>query len=300
MNYPHMRAFLVANPKAGRARGERSLATIARHLRAQGLEVVPVTPPGPDPIADALRAALSGESPDSARVIAAGGDGTIHAVLPALAEAGIPLAIVPLGSVNVLARELAIPRAIEAACRVAAGGRLRQIDLGLANGRPFALMAGLGFDAEVVSSVAQEVKDAVGSFAYVAKGLEVLARYPPSRFRVTTESDVIEASAWLAVVSNANHYTYTWRLVPDARIDDGWLDLCLFETDSPARTAGQVLATLRGRHSSHPGVRQLRARSFTFDCQPQVAVQLDGDPAGETPVEITLAPKALTVVVPGQ
>jgi diacylglycerol kinase family enzyme len=98
--------------------------------------------------------------------------------------------------------------------------------------------------------------------------------------------------------SIASHYTYRWRLKPDARIDDGWLDMCLFETDSPLQAAQQVVAALRGRHEGQPGVRHLRARRLSIDCDPPVAVQLDGDYAGQTPTEITIAPKSLTVVVP--
>jgi YegS/Rv2252/BmrU family lipid kinase len=248
--------------------------------------------------AETLREALRGESPRQTRVIVAGGDGSINAALPAVAESGFPLAILPVGSVNVLARELGLPRGLEAAIEVAVRGARREIDLGMANGRPFALMAGLGFDAAVVRSVAPAVKNLVGSFAYVARGLRLLAEHAPSRFVIETEGERIDAEAWLAVVANASLYTYRWRLAPEARIDDGWLDLCLFESASRAQTGTQVLAALRGRHVGRPGVRHLRARSFTFACEPPVCVQLDGDPAGESPVDIRVAPRALSVVVP--
>jgi YegS/Rv2252/BmrU family lipid kinase len=292
-----MKAFLVANPNAGRMRGNR-YSKVEAGLRERGLDVVGITATGPEGVAGALREALAGESPDTARVLAAGGDGTIHTVLPALCGTDFPLAILPVGSVNVLARELGVPLNIEKACDVAAAGRVRRIDLGLANGRPFALMAGVGFDAEVVAAVAPAVKGLIGSFAYVAKGLDVLARYPSSLFRLRTESEEFESRAWLAVISNAAHYTYRWRLNLDARIDDGWLDVCLFEADSPAQTAQQVVAALSGRHRGHPGVRHLRAQLVRVECEPSVAYQLDGDPMGITPVEIRLQPTSLSVLVP--
>ena len=199
---------------------------------------------------------------------------------------------------NVLARERGLPRDLEAAVQVVCQGRPRRIDLGMANGKPFALMAGMGFDAEVVGSVAQDIKNAVGSFAYVARGLHLLGTYAPSRFHIEADGEGFETDAWLAVVANANHYTYRWRLAPEARVDDGWLDLCLFSASSPAGTAGQVFAALSGRHSTRPGFRHIRAKSFTFDCEPPVALQLDGDPAGQTPVQVRVAPQALTVMVP--
>jgi YegS/Rv2252/BmrU family lipid kinase len=277
-----------------------SRATVEGSLRESALKVVPVEAATQEGVAEALREALARESADTARVVVAGGDGTIHAALPALADTGVPLAILPVGSVNVLARDLGIPTSLDAAIRVAGRGRERQIDLGYANGRPFALMAGIGFDAEVVRSVAPDLKNLIGSFAYVARGLQVLASYPQTRFHIEADGEEVEAAGWLAVVANASRYTYHWRLAPDARIDDGWLDLCFFASESALQTAGQVVATLGGRHSAHPGVRHLRAKRLRFHCEPDVAVQLDGDPAGSTPVEVTVAPGALTVMVPSE
>jgi YegS/Rv2252/BmrU family lipid kinase len=231
-------------------------------------------------------------------VIVAGGDGTINAVLPALAGSGFALGIVPAGSVNVLARELAIPRSLRRAAEVAAAGKVRRVDLGMAGGRPFALMAGLGFDAAVVGSVAPDLKNVLGSFAYVTRGLRLLATHSPSHFRIAADGGSFQTEAWLAVVANASRYTYRWRLAPEAQIDDGWLDLCLFQSSSPGRTAGQVIAALAGRHAEHPGVLHLRAREMQFESDPPVKVQLDGDAVGETPVDVRVAPKALSVLVP--
>lgn len=279
-------------------RGGAALRRIERSLTEAGFAVERIATAGPADTVAALSAALSGRQPEDTRVIVAGGDGTIRAVLPALANTGVPLAILPAGSVNVLARELGIPTSLDAAIGVAKSGRPRQIDLGYADGRPFALMAGIGFDAAVVQSVARELKDLIGSFAYVARGLQVLGSYPQSRFRIEADGEEMEAVGWLAVVANASRYTYHWRLALDARIDDGWLDLCFFSSESALQTAGQVVAALGGRHFSHPGVQHLRAKRFRFRCTPEVAVQLDGDPAGATPVEIAIAPRILTVMVP--
>ncbi|MFB3879976.1 MAG: diacylglycerol kinase family protein [Armatimonadota bacterium] len=293
-----VRALLVTNPNAGRVRGETSVANIRQLLAASGFEVEPVPAEDRDAIATRLAEMLRGSRPEETRVVAAGGDGTIHSVLPALQQTGIPLVILPVGSVNVLARELGIPLSLKAAVEVAASGQPRRVDLGLADGRPFALMAGLGFDAAVVHSVSHRVKGLIGSFAYVAKGLQLLARQPLSTFSLTADDSVTESTAWLAVVANASRYTYGWQLSPDARIDDGWLDLCLFEATSPARKLRQAAAALAGRHASCPGVRHIRARRLELAPDPPVALQLDGDAAGYSPVSIHVAPGALAVVVP--
>lgn len=291
-------AFLVTNPSAGRVRDEASAAGIERRLRAAGFGVELVPSEERDAIAGRLAGMLRGARPEEARIVAAGGDGTIHTVLPAVRDTRIPLVILPVGSVNVLARELGIPLSLGAAVEVAAAGALRQVDLGLANGTPFALMAGLGFDAAVVHSVGRRMKNAIGSFAYVAKGLQVLARHKPSAFRIAADGDVFEASSWLAVVANASRYTYRWRLSPQARIDDGWLDLCVFRARTAAERLRQVVAALAGSHACHPGVQHVRARRLEFACDPPVALQLDGDAAGHSPVRVEIAAGGLTVVVP--
>ena len=108
-----MRALLLANPRAGVSRGHPAPAEIVRRLHAAGLDVHMVEAAGPDLVAPALRDALRGESPERVRVIVAGGDGTIHAALPALAETEFPMAVLPVGSVNVLARELGIPAGLD-------------------------------------------------------------------------------------------------------------------------------------------------------------------------------------------
>jgi YegS/Rv2252/BmrU family lipid kinase len=295
-----MKALLVANPNAGRVRGETALARVEERLRAEGIDVGRVVAARKEEAAEALREALRGQSPERTRVIVAGGDGTINAALPALIGTTFPMAILPLGSVNVLARELGIPLGTDAAIEAAASGRLRRIDLGIANGRPFALMAGMGFDAAVVRSVVPRVKNVVGSLAYVARGLSLLATCSASCFSVRADDKEFEVNAWLAVVANAARYTYSWRLAPAASVHDGWLDLCLFEMNSAAQTAGQVLAALRGRHVGYAGVLHMRARQFHFDCHPPVSLQVDGDRAGMTPAEVSVVPDALVVVVPAE
>ena len=293
-----MKAFVVTNRLAGNLRAEAVARDVDRRLRAAGLAVSHVPVSRVETAAETLREMIGREAADQVRVVVAGGDGTINAALPALAGTAVPMAILPLGSVNVLARELGVPRNLSAAVAVAAAGRPRQIDLGVVNGRPFALMAGIGFDAAVVHSVSPRIKKVIGSIAYLERGLRLLADRSASRFRVTTESGEVRADAWLAVIANASRYTYDIRLAPEARIDDGWLDLRLFQRGPVAQTISQVMAVLRGRHLDRPGITHLRARRLRLECDPPVRVQVDGDAMGLTPAEVTILPGALTVLVP--
>jgi len=292
-----MRVLLVANPRAGRVNPAR-LAHIARLLQSARVEVGAVPASGPGIAAASLRHALQGLSPADTRVIAVGGDGTIHAILPALVGTAFPLAIVPAGTLNALAGELHIPQGIESAIRVAVGGEPRRIDVGVVNGRPFVQMAGVGFDGAAVHTVVPTENKNMLSPLVLARGLRLLSTYRPSRFRITTESSTLSAKAWLILVANASRYTYRLCASPGADIADGWLDLWVFAARSARQTVGQVLALLRGTHGGYPGVHHLRARSAQIASHPPVWLHLDGDAGGRTPAAVSVLPRALTVIVP--
>ncbi len=203
-----------------------------------------------------------------------------------------------MGTFNALAGDLGIPLGLDAAIAVAAAGRSRRIDIAVANGRPFSQMAGIGFDGAAVHRVLPAANKNLLSPSALLRGARLLATYSPSRMRVVTDGARVETTAWVALVANASRYTYCLRLAPGAVLDDGLLDVWLFESDSAVRTMRQVVALLRRRHARHLGLRRLRARAISFESDPPVWLHLDGDPAGMTPVEIRVVPSALTVIVP--
>lgn len=291
-----MRALVVANPHAGgggRVEGER----ILRRLRAAGVEGVLVAAAERESAAEALRSLLVSEDPEETRVIAAGGDGTINALLPALAGTAFPLAILPMGTLNALAGELGLPRRAEAALEVAVTGVPRQIDLGLANGRMFSQMAGIGFDGAVCHQVVPMKNKRMLSVGAIARGLRLAASYRPMWLRVSTEAGTVEAETWVALVANASRYAYWLRMAPGARVDDGWLDVWLLEGRSLMETIRQVGALLRGRQG-YPGVVHVRAREVAFESERPAYLHVDGDPAGTTPARMEVRRRALRVIVP--
>jgi len=292
------KAIVVSNPNSGARRRRPGPAAITRRLEEAGFGVRHLRASSSSDVQGALREALRDESPDETRVIAVGGDGTINAVLPALAGTEFPLCIVPSGTLNALAGELGIPRGLREAMTVALEGQAHRIDLGLANGRPFAQMAGAGFDGAVVHTVVPPANKNMLGCSALSRGARLLTSYTATRCRVTTETTAVEGDAWLALVANARHYTYHLRVAPQAAADDGWLDVWLFESVPAAQVARQVYGLLRGRPSACPGVRHLRARQARLESDPPVFVHVDGDQAGQTPVDISVAPAALTVMIP--
>ncbi len=292
-----MRICLIVNPVAGQARPGSALPRIRECLSAwcPTVEVLETRTRG-----DAERYArgLRPEAFDC--VVAVGGDGTINEVLNGIPP-GLPLGLIPLGTANVLARELKIPvNDLPAACEVLRHGRPHPIDLGLCNGRRFALMAGIGFDAEVVREVPPNVKDLIGAPAYVLSGLRTLAQIPrPLRYRLLLSEERIVARGMLLVVANAASYGGPVHIAPLASLDDGYLDLCLFRERSKLGFLGQIFNVLLGRQLKDPHFNYYRTRWVRIECKPAAAVQLDGDYFGRTPVEISVLPGAVPVIRPG-
>lgn len=286
-----MTGILLINPQAGGGAAWRVLPRLRRALADSGLNVEVIATDTPERLTDRLAAGCD-------RLVVAGGDGTINSALGTAIQANVPLAVIPVGTANGVARELGVPLTIEGACRVAATGRIRQVDYGRANGRPFLLMAGIGFDAEVVRRVGQPAKNALGPFAYVAAGLSTIAHYRPVRLRLSADGISSEICAHAVIAANAETYTYNWRVAPGASLTDGVLDVCIFGEAGWLGWLSQVSSVLRHRRLDHPQVHRLRARTLQIEAQPPVSVQVDGDHAGQTPVEIDVVAGGIKVVVP--
>jgi len=276
-------------------RTQRLAAPLARALAARGLDVELTLTPARDAAARAVQAAIAG---GCRRIIVAGGDGTINSVVGALAHAPAALGVIPTGMANAFARELGIPLAYGPACDIAAGCCQRTIDLARAGRRHFALMAGVGFDADVVSRVNPRLKRWAGPAAYVLAGLGRLLRFTSARVTLSWDEGEMVACALMVLAANTAHYTYTWRIATDARPDDGLLEVVVFRCRSVLDPPAHVASALMGCHRRHPGVVTLRTRRLRVECEPSLPVQIDGDVAGVTPVEMETLPRALRVLVP--
>jgi len=292
-----MKAALILNPTAGRPKREGFQDRVIRALSIHGIscEIAFTQEPG-----DGSRLAREAAERGAEVVIAAGGDGTVNEVVNGLVGTEAALGVIPLGTVNVLARELGIPLNPRKAAQVIAEGAVRKIDVGCANGRCFTLMAGFGFDAEVVAKVLQPLKDMIGASAYVLEGLGALARYQATEMTLEMPGETYSGGAFLAIVANVSTYSYNLKITPHAAPDDGLLDICLFERPLTDKIGfmRQMAEVFINRHLYHKAVRYFRTPSVKITSSPEVMVQLDGDSFGSTPVEITILPRILPVLVP--
>ncbi len=291
-----MRALLIYNPNSGGGGHANRLSLLAQQARQAGHTLEIVTPSTADAAADAAR---QGVAAGFARICAAGGDGTINTIIGALADSGVPLGIIPMGTVNVMAREFDISLEPERALAVALAGRVRRVDLGTVNGRPFLLMAGLGFDAHVVANAAPHLHDApFRPLAYITAGLQLLTDHQPSRFRLQLDHVDLTLPAWMLMVSNAPSYAYQLPMAPAARMDDGLLDITVFTEESGLDRLLQIGAVFMGQHTQHPQVSTFRTHALQVTADPPAHLQVDGDAAGFTPATFAVRSGALHVVTP--
>ncbi len=283
---------LIANPVAG---GD-ALAKIRRAeewLRRRGAQVdVTLTKAR----GDARAAAASARITDFDRVIAAGGDGTLNEVVNGLAPCSIPLAFIPLGTTNVFALEAGIPFDIESACAIALDGTVRPVCLGMAGETRFLLMAGVGFDAEVVYGINLRLKRWTGKLAYLAGGVTALLRQSPPPVEVTDETGQVYRG-FGAIIGNGRLYAGGFSLLPQASLLAHRLDLCLLLRPGRLALLRCAASFAVGRAPGERAALCLQGRTFTI-AGGQAPVQIDGDYLGRLPMTFRAVAGELSLVFP--
>jgi diacylglycerol kinase family enzyme len=234
-------------------------------------------------------------------VFAVGGDGTVRACASVLAGTGVRLAIVPCGTANLAAKALRVPRRLGPALATGFGDHETVLDLGVADGTPFTAMAGIGLDAAVVEATRGLLKLRLGWVAYAHAGLAHL-HGPPTEFIVRLDGGPpLRREARCVVVGNAGLLPGGFPLLPDARPDDGLLDVGILAPSSLAgwiRVGYRVLT--RSRHDDHR-LERFRARHVHITTPAPLPRETDGEiisPAQS--LEVTLRPASLIVKTPGR
>lgn len=229
-------------------------------------------------------------------VVAAGGDGTVGDVINRYP--GLPLATVPLGTENLLAKYLGIaPSGTQVAELIVRGSR-RTLDLGTLNGRRFTLMASCGFDAAVVHRTHARRVGHIRKWHYLPPIWHSIRKYEHPPLRIWVNDEPSPRVARLLIAVNLPAYALGIPFAPQAHGDDGQLDLCLFEQGSTFQMLRYLGYVLAGRHQSLPDVTCLNASHVRIEADTPVPWQMDGDPAGFTPVTLDVLPAALDVFAP--
>lgn len=291
-----MRTMLVFNPNAGQSDAhERELAAAAEVWRDAGWQVdlQPTRAAG-----DGKRLGRLAAEAGYDLVVAAGGDGTLNEVINGLAGSTTALAPLPLGTMNVWARELRLPLQPRAAAEAILGWHVRPIDLGRAGDRYFLLMAGIGFDAAVTAGVRADEKRRLGALAYVLRGIEQALSVRGARARLVLDGRSFRRRVLMVVVGNTQLYGGLVKITHRASIDDGLLDVCVIKGDNGLSAVRRLIAILGRRQGQDPELEYYRARSVAISARPPLPVQVDGDPIGTTPLTFEVVPAALHALLP--
>jgi YegS/Rv2252/BmrU family lipid kinase len=287
------RLAVIVNPTAGAGRALEALPRIRSELDRLGADYhVVETSSAEHARVEAASARERGES-----VGALGGDGLVGTLAGKLCGGDSPLAVLPGGRGNDLARVLGIPTEPEAAARVAVEGVEQAIDVPNVDGASFVGIASCGFDSDA-NRIANEAKVVRGNLVYLYAALRALAAWKHATFRVVVDGQEHSVTGFSVIVANSKAYGGGMYVVPQAELDDGRLDVMLSSGSSKLHFLSNLPKIFSGAHVDDPRITFMRGSEVEISADRPFVVYADGDPIGELPVRIRVAPRALRVLVP--
>ncbi len=298
-----MRLRIIGNPIAGGGKAKPRIEELTRLLQERGhaVDVMLTTRAG-----DAVR--WAGELPnDLDRLIVAGGDGTLNEVLNGLHDVGkLPIVQMPVGTANVLVRELKLPWKPAGVADNAERGVVRKVDLGeISNAamaqspRRFLVVMSAGFDAMVIEDIHANRKGKLGFFGYMKPIWRTIRRYSPPVLSVRVD-DGEPVSGAMVVVANSRNYAGIFTVADKAAMDSGYFDVCVLPKGKILSLAGYALKAFCGGLSKARSVSYQRGHRVVIDSSEPVAVEVDGEYFGTTPVCVTIQPACVPIVVPAK
>lgn len=301
---PGTRATVIYNPVSGTRNVAALLPAAQDALRAYDWQVeVQAT----QRAGDLYRLAAQARDQRQAVVLIAGGDGSLNEAANALAFSETALGVLPGGTANVWARQIGLPvpspliaNHLVDAARANATGVVRAIDLGRAGTRYFVLWSGVGLDAQVTAQIEPRPPWAkrFGIVGYAWRAFWIAVRYRGTRMDIRLDERRIRGRALMVLASNTQLYGGVLRAAPDARLDDGWLDVAIVKGGSFRELVRHAWYYLRQRADVDTGVIRQRAQHIRVRAKRPCYVHVDAEPNGRTPVDIDVVPQALRVIVP--
>ena len=294
------RVLISRNPLAGARSGQHRVAVLSDQLRATGHEVQVVTD-----LAELARLAAELQERQQLRaVVAAGGDGTVAEIVNRTAP-DTPIALLPLGNENLLAKYLGCSATPAEVASTIADGLTIRLDTGRAGSRVFLLMISAGFDADVVHQVHGARSGHISQWTYAKPILRAIRSYQYPEIRLYCRAEAAESassdrrliSARWAMVVNLPRYARGLNFAPQAVGTDGLLDVCTFKHGSLLSGLWYLGNLLLGRHHRLRDCTTARCAAVRIEADVPVPYQLDGDPGGHLPVDVCVVPERLRLVV---
>lgn len=289
---------LVANPTAGKA-GRKKIDRIVKYLSGEGVSVdICITRKRGDAFDAALRTAQAPLSRSVDLIVAAGGDGTINEVVNGIAGSKVPMGVIPLGTVNLFALETGIPMNVLEACDLLLKGKVREVRVGRVNDRYFMLMAGIGFDADVVYKLDLGLKRMLGRLAYILTGFSRLAGYSYNRLNIELDGEP-GVEGYSVIVGNMKYYGGRLSITPFADFEKETLDVCVFKGKGLFNMLRYAWGVMQKRHLTYRDVEYRTVKSLKVSSQKKTYIQIDGDTFGTLPAEFSKAKETIRVILPG-
>lgn len=291
---PRIRALLIVNPKS-RQGAEAGLENGIRRLHQAGMDIETLVSQS----ADESRAAVQSRKSDLDLVIVGGGDGTLSSMIKTLLKCDLPLAILPLGTANDLARSLCIPEELELAFEVIAANHRQRIDLGEVNNHCFFNVANMGLGVHVTEELTADVKKRWGVLSYLRALVAATVRHDQFRLRVTLDGKHYRLRSMHLAVGNGRFYGGGNVINENARIDDGKLSLYSLRPVSAWELITLAPLLRNGRQNRDRRAFCAQATEISIRSgKRQLAIHADGEPVSHTPAHFRVLPLAMDVVMP--
>ncbi|MCG6157959.1 diacylglycerol/lipid kinase family protein [Rubinisphaera margarita] len=292
-NHPKQ-VVISKNPYSGSGLREPQLMRLTKRLSELGLEPCVFTD------RDALKQELENETfrKETRCIVAAGGDGTVDDMINRYP--GVPLAVLPMGTENLLAKYFDMPRHGGEVAEMIAEGHIEPMDVGMVNKHRFAVMASCGFDAEVIYQAHLARSGRITKLHYVRPIWKTIRTFPGYRLTVTSPDLPEPAECDMAVVSNISRYASNLPVNPNSRHDDGLLSVCLFASARPVDLISYSIQGFLTRSIRSTKIRRFLTTSLSIDADQPVRFQADGESIGHTACEVSILPASLSLVVPAR
>ncbi len=285
--------FIIANPKTGTQKLQDILRELIEVLEARDLEYAVFMTTKQQ---NAWKLTDKNLDESYSDLVIIGGDGTINEAINGM-KFNIPISIIPNGTGNDFIKNINIGKSLDDYLDVIVNGKAMTIDLGICNGRKFINGVGVGFDGQITADMDSKKSILKGPAKYYYFVLRILATYKARRFKFTRDKSVREKDLILLCIANGTTFGGSFKLTPDAKINDTVLDVCEIGKISGLKRFANIHRLKEGSHHKLKEVKLHNAQRVTIEANPHLNAHIDGEYFGQPPFDIRVLPNALKVRV---
>jgi len=292
-----MKILVVTNPVAGGGKTLRFLPKIKRWLSGSVHEFLfEITESAAEMRSRILNASAQGID----AILLSGGDGTVHQALPAIAETDLPFGFLPCGRGNDFARNIGLTMDLKNNCSLLSDPSFQKLDLPSVNQVPFVSIAYVGFDAEVNHLANRQKGYFDGTLGYIVCVLKALRNFKPFNVEMTIDDEAWRGRVMMVSVANAPFYGGGMKIAPDAKMNDGVLNICIVKEISKLELLQQFPKVFQGTHISHPRIMMKTGQRIKIRSEEQREIFADGEYAGSLPAECTIGDQTVRILSPAK